>query len=765
MRLILLCLCITLSAFAEEFEPKLTAISELSLAEIKAGNIPGAVVLVGNRTKILYRQAHGLQTIEPQPLSMTPDTVFDLASLTKVVATTTAIMQLLEKKKLRLEDPVARYWPQFASHHKQAITIRQLLTHYSGLRADLNLRPEWSGYHAAMQLIVAEKPISTPGSDYNYSDINFEILGELVRRLSGETLNVYCARHIFRPLAMQHTGFKPAPQLGIAPTQYRNDQLLRGVVHDPAAFRMGGVAGHAGLFSTADDLAIFARMLLNGGTLNGVQILSRDSVEKMSIPQSPPGTLRGLGWSIAAPFTANREQLIPAGSYGHRGYTGTLLWIDPVSQTFLIVLTNRVHPDGKGDAEPLRKGILGIVSANISSSSDKQILEARPALADWYVHQNKRISATVATGLEVWVAEKFAALDGLNVGVITNQTGIDSAGTSIISLLKHANKVRLKAIFSPEHGIHGNRDEAISSGMDAGIPVYSLYGKTLRPTGAMLNGLDALVFDIQDAGVRFYTYATTMAYAMEAAAQQGIDFYVLDRPDPITANIVQGPMLDANLKSFTGYFPLPVRHGMTIGELASLYNDQAHIGAKLHVIKMRGYHRNTWYDNTGLQWISPSPNLRTLTQAILYPGVALVEGAELSVGRGTDTPFELLGAPWINGQKLANYLNRRNLKGVFFIEANFTPDASAFQHQRCHGLRLLLTDRQLLDSPLLGVELASALYQLYPAEFKLPKILGMVGNHQVLQDIANGVDPKIIAVQWQDKISEFSEMRKKYLLY
>ena len=747
----------------------LSSIAEFTQSEIQSGRMPGAVVLVGNRTEVLYRQAFGQRALQPAPLPMTVNTRFDLASLTKAVATTTAVMQLVERRKLHLDDPVAKYWPQFARNSKNAITLRQLLTHYSGLRADLDLSSKWSGYGSALSLIVAEKPISTPGEKYLYSDINFEILGELVRRVSGQALDVYCAKHIFQPLRMKNTAFKPstAQQSDIAPTEYL------GRVHDQTAYRMGGVAGHAGLFSTADDLANFARMLLNGGSENGVRILNRKSVEEMSIPQSPPGKgkLRGLGWNLAAPFVSNREQLLPVGSYGHLGYTGTMLWIDPVSKTYVIVLSNRVHPNGKGDADPLRRGILAIVADALEPESDERILAARPALASYYqlatAHPEIRPAAKVATGLDVLEAENFASLKGLRVGVITNQTGIDATGRSIVDLLRRAPGVKLAAIFSPEHGIRGNVDEKVASSTDAvtGLPLYSLYGKDRRPTEEMLKGIDALVFDVQDAGVRFYTYATTMAYAMEAAAHKDLAFYVLDRPDPIGADVVQGPMLDADIKSFTAYFPLPVRHGMTLGELAGLFNTQANIGAKLHVIKMRGYRRSDWYDDTGLKWVNPSPNLRTLTQATLYPGVGLVEGANVSVGRGTDTPFERVGAPWINSKELADYLNRRGIAGVFFIPTDFTPDANRYQNQLCHGIRVLLTDRHALDSPLLGVEIASALYRLYPAEFRVQEILGMVGARGVLQTLTEGQDPKLISSQWQGGIKEFSELRNKYLLY
>jgi uncharacterized protein YbbC (DUF1343 family) len=327
--------------------------------------------------------------------------------------------------------------------------------------------------------------------------------------------------------------------------------------------------------------------------------------------------------------------------------------------------------------------------------------------------------------------------------------------------------VQLTAIFSPEHGLEGKLDQKIASGTEAGtgLPIHSLYGKTLRPTPAMLSNVDALVFDIQDAGVRFYTYISTMGYGMEAAAAAGIPFYVLDRPNPITAELVQGPMLDANIRSFTAYFPLPVRYGMTSGELAALFNEEYRIGARLHIIKMEGYRRSAWYDQTGMQWVNPSPNLRSLTQTALYPGVAMIEGANVSVGRGTATPFELFGAPWIDGKRLSAYLNARGIPGVAFDPIAFTPTESRYPHQLCHGVRITLRDRNTLDAPALGVEIASALHTLYPAQFTLGDTLGMVGTRSVLRAIWAGEDPRIIRANWQNSLWDFGQLRAKYLLY
>ncbi len=761
-------------------EKQLAPIDDMVESAVRNGRTPGAVVLIGNSDSVYYHHAFGYRSIEPAKIMMTEDTIFDLASLTKVVATTTAVMQLVDKKKLSLDAPVSRYWPAFKKSGKSRITVRQLLTHYSGLSADLSLSPKWTGYNSAMKKIIAEKPLHPPGSFYVYSDINFEILGEIVRRVSGLPLDKYCKKKIFTPLAMKDTGFRPSVNLipRIAPTEYRNGTLLCGVVHDPSCYAMGGIAGHAGLFSTAADLSVFARMMLNGGSLGKVKILKPASVEQLTIPQSPPGEdrLRGLGWDIEPPFASNSDALFPVGAYGHLGYTGTALWIDPTTKTFIIVLTNRVHPSGGGDVKALRTEIKAAFSNALGPCSNSQILEKRPALAAYF--SKKETIPTVSsadktprcgtlTGIDVLYSERFATLASKRVGLITNHTGLDSIGRRTIDLLYNAPTVALKAIFSPEHGLYGTADSKVPTSQDqkTGLPVYSLYGTVRRPSEAMLNGLDALVFDIQDAGTRFYTYISTMGYAMEAAAKKGIPFYVLDRPNPITASLVQGPVSDADLKSFTSYFPLPVRHGMTVGELAQMFNAEYKIGAKLYVIKMAGYDRSKWYDETGLAWINPSPNLRSLTETALYPGVAMAEGASVSVGRGTATPFEILGAPWIDAVRLTEYLNNRAIAGVTFRPVDFTPESSNYGKQLCHGIRIILTDRNILDPAYLGLEIVSALYRFYPNDFKLDATLGLVGAKWVLNEIRHGQDPRTIANKWEMPLEEFRAMRAKYLLY
>ena len=756
-------------------EVDLHAIDEIANREIQLGNIPGAVILIGHQGSVVYRRAFGYRALEPQKIPMTEDTIFDLASLTKPIATATAVMQLVEQGKIGLDEPVARYWPEFGANGKKEIRVRDLLKHSSGFRAGLNGNSSWSGYGEGLKQVLEEKPVSPPGKSFLYSDINFIVLGELVARVSGLPLDRYCARWIFDKLGMKDTGFKPedAQRSRIAPTTYLNGKLLQGEVHDPTAYKMGGVSGHAGLFSTADDLAVFVQMLLNGGSANGAEILRPASIEEMTARQQTVNGAGwwGLGWEIAPLFNSNRDELVPARSFGHSGFTGTSIWIDPDSKSYVIILTSRVHPRGAGDVKPLRTEVLRFVTAALGQLSTSQSMR-RPAQSAKATEQavNEKLAPQaggVRSGVDELSDQDFAPLTGLRVGLITNHTGIDSKGRRTLDLLFNTPRVRLAALFSPEHGLYGNLDQRISSSSEplTKLPVHSLYGNVLRPTQDMLQGLDALVFDIQDAGARFYTYITTMAYAMEAAAKQGLSFYVLDRPNPINASVVQGPILDSRLKSFTGYFPLPVRHGMTVGELATMFNREAEIRTNLHVIKMAYYQRSTWYDETGLQWVGPSPNLRTLTAATLYPGIAMVEGANVSVGRGTESPFELVGAPWIDGTELAGRLNQRKIPGVSFKATSFMPSSDRYQNQLCHGVRIIIENRNDLDTPALGIELASALYRLYRGEFQMEKTLGLIGAPWVLQAIKDGRDPRTIAQSWQASLAEFRALRAKYLLY
>jgi uncharacterized protein YbbC (DUF1343 family) len=373
----------------------------------------------------------------------------------------------------------------------------------------------------------------------------------------------------------------------------------------------------------------------------------------------------------------------------------------------------------------------------------------------------------VLTGIDVLEAEGFSRLSGLRVGLITNHTGRDRAGRSTVEIFREAPGVRLERLFSPEHGFYGDVDRKVVSFVDpnTGLTVHSLYGQTRRPTPEMLEGLDALVFDIQDIGARFYTYISTMGYAMEEAAKVGIRFIVLDRPNPINGVQVEGPILESHRLSFTGYFQLPVRHGMTVGELAMRFNEENQIGAKLEVVKLEGWQRSLWLDETDLSWVNPSPNIRNLRQATLYTAVGLLESTNLSVGRGTDTPFEIFGAPWINASRLARTLQKRKLPGVKFFPTHFTPTDDHYHDKLCHGVRVELTDRNRFRSVTAGLEMARAIARLYPGRFQLDKLVGMTGSEAVEQGIRRGYSVARIVEGGRKELERFLLIRQKYLLY
>ena len=755
------------SVSAELDRARLARIDTLVEAALRDGRLPGAVVVVGHAGEIVYERAFGARAVDGPREVMTPDTIFDLASLTKVVATTTSVMILVEEGRLRLRDRVATYLPEFASHGKDRITVEHLLTHVSGLRPDLPLEEVFEGAATAIARAADEVPEAGPGERFVYSDINFFVLGEIVRRVTGQTLEEFARDRIFRPLGMRDTGFNPPSSLRprIAPTEPcaplawpcggDGAVMLRGRVHDPTARRMGGVAGHAGLFSTVGDLARFCRMLLGDGTLDDVRILAPLTVARMTRVSTPPhmADRRGLGWDLDSRFSSNRGDLFGFGSYGHTGFTGTSLWLDPASDTFVVFLSSRLHPSGVGDVTALRGRVATVVASAVSG--------------DPVGDSGAVVETPVWTGLDVLREEGFQRLAGAHVGLVTNQTGQARDGATAIDLLAAAPGVELVALFSPEHGIRGVMDGPVSSSRDTrtGLPIHSLYGETRRPTAEMLQGLDTLVVDLQDVGARFYTYATTMAYLLEAAAARGVRVMVLDRPNPIGGVEVEGPILDESSTGFTGYFPSPVRHGLTLGELARLFNTERGIGAELEVVAMRGWQRATWFDQTGLRWVDPSPNIRNLHQALLYPGIGAIEGSNLSVGRGTDTPFEQIGAPWIDGPELARELNTQRLPGVRVYPLRFSPTSSRFAGELCDGVFFIVTDRDALRPVRLGLEVAAALYRLYGDRFDLDAVAMLLGSGDTLVRIRAGDPPWEIAAGWAEGEAAWRRLRVPYLLY
>lgn len=801
---LLFVMCCTGMARAQSGFAAIAPIVNQAIAEHK---IPGAVVIVGHDGKVEYRHAFGMRSLVPDREKMTINTIFDMASLTKVLATTTAVMQLCQEGKINVDAPVSKYLPAFAANGKRGITIRNLLTHYSGLPPDLPLTTPWEGKGTAYRMAFAIAPLRPPGVRFQYSDINFIVLGALVEKVSGEPLDEYVLRHVIRPLRLKHTRFLPPVSWRplIAPTEWEHgvsasvnltpwtgpDVMLRGVVHDPTSRRMGGVAGHAGLFSCGDDVAVLAQNLLDRLAGRPSRFpLSRIETEKMIAPEQPAtGTaLRGFGWDIDSPFSGNRGTLFPVGSFGHTGFTGTSVWIDPYSNTYVVVLANAVHPNGPTGISSMRAKIADAAAVAVGVHNDGGLHaasitgynESLSGMRRWVAR-----NTDVQTGIDVLETDHFAELAALahrhgghlRMGLLTNPTGVDAQGRRTIDVLFHdaAAAVRgltLTTLFSPEHGISESYDRpGIPNSTDAatGLPVISLYGhgaSSRHPSLDMLRNLDAVAIDLQDAGVRYYTYEAAMKYFLEAAAKTGTEIVVLDRPDPINGAFVQGPVSDAGSQTYVDSMPIPVRHGMTMGELARYDVQQLHLHTHLTVIKMKGWQRGDWYDSTGLTWIDPSPNLRNIEEATLYPGLGLIESTNVSVGRGTNTPFEWFGAPWIDGRAVARYLNRRDLPGVRFYSATVTPEKPyPYAGQRCGGVRILVTDRNVLDAPEMGVEIASALHRLYKSQFHVQKMHTLLANKAVLDEITAGEEPEQIEQDWEAGVKAFERARKPALLY
>jgi uncharacterized protein YbbC (DUF1343 family)/CubicO group peptidase (beta-lactamase class C family) len=764
------------------FQPADSIINDV----IAKGQIPGAVLLVGHKGRIIYRKAYGHRALVPTQEPMTVDTIFDIASLTKCVATATSITRMLELGQLRLNDTIGKFIPEFATNGKEEITIRELLTHYSGLGPDLDLKQPWAGRDTAFKMIAAEKPVNPPGSQFLYSDINFEILGLIVERVSNLTLDKYASIHVFQPLKMKHTSFLPPESWNklIAPTEYdEHHVILRGVVHDPTSRRMGGVAGHAGVFASAGDLALFAQAMLDGN-----KILSKASIQKMTTPQQPPTStnLRGLGWDLDTPFASNRGELLPIGSYGHTGFTGTSLWIDPFSNTYVILLSNAVHPNGPPPGGPvvsLRTRVMDAVTSALKLHVDTETANKIASITGYNEaavgsHRPVARNGKVLNGIDVLEAENFATLkqgrETTRIGILTNQNGVDLDGRRTIDVLVAAPGIKVVSLFAPEHGLSVSKDSTqTKDSVDAttNLRIISVYGDTpaaRHPSAESLKDLDAIVVDLQDVGARYWTYDAATGYFMEAAAKAGISVFVLDHPNPVGGVLVQGPVSDIK-QGYVNYFALPVRHGMTIGELAQMFNKELNINAKLTVVPVKGWQRGDWFDSTNQEWMNPSPNMRNLLEATLYTGVGIIEGTNVSVGRGTDTPFELVGAPWIHGRELADYLNRRNIAGVRFVPTTFTPDNrlenSKLVGQKCSGINIVLTDRYALDAPEMGIEIASALVHLYPNDYKPERMIQLLGNNAAFQALIAGNDPRRIADDWRDSLQTFMLVRSKYLIY
>ncbi len=684
---------------------------------------------VGYRGALVHLHPFGHLSYDEDAPLVEEDTIYDLASLTKVVATTTMAMIMVDEGRLDLDEKVQDYLPLFQGPGKEDVTVRQLLTHRSGLNWWAPLYEDAEGSEEYLERIQAMELVYEPGTDYMYSDLGIILLGEILQRVSGQPLEVFVQERIFGPLGMTDTLFAPGEDLlpRIAPTEFDawRGRLIRGEVHDENAFALGGVAPHAGLFSTAGDLARFCQMLVNGGVLEHHRIVSRETVELFTRRAGSDDSMRALGWDTKSPEKSSAGMFFSPRSFGHTGFTGTSIWIDPDRELFVVLLTNRVHPTREN---PL-------------------IREARPAVADAAVLALVD-DGIVRVGLDRVAAGEHLGLQGKRLGLIVHAASVTFDGRHAIDAMREAN-LDVVRIFTPEHGLRSRAaaGEKVASGIDpeSGLQVVSLYGNRRKPTAEDLEGLDALVFDLQGGGVRFYTYVSTMMLALEAAAEAGIEFVVLDRPNPLGGDRIEGPVSaprDVVPESFVNMAPGPMVHGLTLGEMARFVNQGLPQPARLTVVTMNGWERwMTWVD-TGRPWIPPSPNIRSPDAAIAYPGVCLLEASTVSAGRGTDHPFLYFGAPWIDPEKV-----HVSVPGFELEPASFTPVTSPaapdakFLDRECRGMRVLVTDPAAAQSYRLGVELLVALQGL--DDFKWGRegesLTRLVGTPRLLDDLRQGM--------------------------
>ncbi len=757
---------------------RIDALVEEAIAD---GQTPGAVVAIGRGNKLAFLRAYGDRQTEPTVEKATPDTLYDLASVTKVASTAIGIAILVERGELSYDDKIAKFFPEFAQNGKENVTVRDCVTHVSGLTPDNDIKDYVGFNREEIWANVCKLGLrSAPGERFSYSDVGFITCGFLIEKISGVSQDEFLRENVYRPLGMLDTGYNPNEERRrrAAASEKRTPKdadWIKGVVHDPRAYEMDGVAGHAGLFSTGVDMAILGAALAGRGTYvpasdpsSPIRILKPETFAQMTAPQAVPRGIRSLGWDKRSPYSGNRGSNMSPSAFGHGGFTGTAFWVDPDFDLFVVFLGNRLHPDGEGGVNALA-GKIGTIA--VDAIRERPDADATKDFVAKSVYRSPNagksdVSGTLA-GIDALDRDGYSILKGRKVGLLTNQTGILRDGRRIPKAMRDAG-VELTTLFSPEHGLYGVLDQSdIGDGKDSetGLPVFSLYGDVRRPTPEMLRDVDVFVFDIQDVGVRFYTYVSAMCSAMQAAADLGKSFVVLDRPNPIGGEIVDGPGLDAGRESYVAFFSMPIRHGMTVGEIALLYASEYRLNLDLTVVPCENWSRGQYFDETGLTWVNPSPNMRSLTEALLYPGIGIPEFTNISVGRGTETPFEVVGAPWIDADDLAAKMNAEKLPGIEFEPIRFTPTASKYANEEIAGLRLKLTDRDAFRAVETGVALASRLKNDYPDKWERKNANTLLLNDETLEAIEAGKPIGEIAPLWTPEIERFKKIRADYLVY
>ena len=704
---------------------------------------PGAVAYVGNFDETFFQGAYGDRQIVPQTLPATVQTIYDLASLTKVVATTSAAMRLKEDGVIDLDQPIVEFLPVPAF---KGITFRHLLTHTAGLAPGFAYYRQHTSVTEMVQHFSLTAVKEPPGLHRVYSDIGFMILGLVLEFAAKAPLQNICHKHIFEPLEMNWTRFNPPEmweqQCAATELCHWRHYVVRGVVHDENAFAVGGVSGHAGLFSTVDDLATFCRALLSG------KVVSESTLDEMTtLGQFPGYPWQGIGW-LLDPWLSDAQGALPTRrAIGHTGWTGTSIWMDRDSGLFSIELGNTCHPSRR----------------HRHNREFRQVFYT--ALAEKFYPKK----CAAHTGLDRVVREKFRPLLNKRIALLTNSAAVDMLGRPILDVLALEPAVNVHLLYSPEHGLKGQAEAGAKVGSVQGTtPVISLYGDRKAPSGAELEEIDLFVVDLPDVGSRYYTYMATMKNCLEACARHRKPVLILDRPNPLGGVILEGPVA-TKTDSLVCCAPIPVRHGMTLGELATFFAAHMHRKPHVNVSLVDGWPRALQFPDCSLPWVPPSPNMPTPETALVYVGMCLIEGTNLNEGRGTKSPFTIFGAPWMDSKKVIDSLSTEAMLGCRLEAETYTPvsipgkaSSPRYQDQRFNGIRLTVENREIIRPFTLALALIQAVRTLHPQHFQWgPTFDVLAGSDRLRRELEAGKSALDIVSACEDDLARFDKKRPK----
>lgn len=747
---------------------QLNRIDGLVFEAIKKNQLPGAVVCVGYQGKIVFLKAYGDKQVEPTRIPMTTDTLFDMASVTKPLATALSVMLLAEQGTIRVRHRASDYLPEFAKEGKEDITIQQLLTHTSGLIPDNPIEDYHDGPAAAWDNICNLAPVTPPGEKFAYSDVGFIVLGELVKRVSGKDVNQFSQEHIYGPLGLHETTYLPPAHLRelAATTEQRDGRWMKGEVHDPRAFLLGGVAGHAGLFSTANDLAVIGQTLANGGSYHGKRIIGSETLRAMTAPVDVGTGKRGLGWDKQSGYSSNKPDFFSEASFGHGGFTGTAFWVDPELDMFIIFLSNRVHPNGKGSVNTLAGMIGNIAVAAISRTEVKkqEIQRERSELPENKSRQQQ--NGRTLVGIDALRREEFRTLNSRKLGLVTNVTGKSRDNLFTADLLRASKTHELKAIFNWDwQALAKPSSEEQGDQKLLGVAVANLKAIETLSTNESFKEIDTLVVDFQDTGISDARLVRGMLQILRAGENKNVPVVILDRPNPYGGNWVSGPIINYAVDDNGATIPLPLLHGATLGELALLLRQEFNISVQVHVVPCDNLKRETTFEKTGLVWEPIGEEVTNYNSLWLEPIRRVLSFADLSWGEGTEIEDEAFGTPWIDAQQLAEYLNGQGLIGVVFVPVRFTPNAGVHAGHECRGVQIVITDRNQVSLEGVIYAMSIGLKRLHPQEWPHEKVANTFADLAVRQTFNERQAVDVIIQSGREGLILFRQRRGAVLLY